>query len=133
MVLFVCPEHSGVGAGVGEGAGLLRLDRLAAVGDGGLMLSPALGVGQHEFDPVLLVDPGCAGIIVDGDDVAHGVVVLQLADHPLAHDVVGQAAEGLGADDVAGTGVDQLQHLSGEQPAFAHLVAVAQVAVDEFV
>jgi len=47
--------------------------------------------------------------------------------------VVGQAAEGLGADDVAGTGVDQLQHLSGEQPAFAHLVAVAQVAVDEFV
>ena len=59
MVLFVCPEHSGVGAGVGEGAGLLRLDRLAAVGDGGLMLSQALGVGQHEFDPVLLVDPGC--------------------------------------------------------------------------
>ena len=42
MVLFVCPEHSGVGSGMGEGAGLLHLDRLAAVGDGGLMLSQAL-------------------------------------------------------------------------------------------
>ena len=95
------------------------------------MLSQALSVGQHELDAVLLVDPGGAGVVVDGDDVAHGVVILQLADHPLAHDVVGQTAEGLGADDISGSGVDELQHLGGEQPALAHFVAVAQIAVDE--
>ena len=47
--------------------------------------------------------------------------------------MVGQAAEGLGADDVVGARVDQLQHLGGEQPALAHLVAVPQVALDQAV
>ena len=59
-------------------------------------------VGQHQLDAVLLVDLGGAGVIVDGYDVGVGVVVLQAAHHALAHDVVGQAAEGLGADDVGG-------------------------------
>ncbi len=96
----------------------------------GVLLGQATGVGQHQLDAVLLVDLGGAGVVVDGHDIAPGVVVLELADHALAHDVVGQAAEGLGADDVGHAGVDELQHLGGEEPALAHLVAVAQVALD---
>ncbi len=53
-----------------------------------------------------------------------------------AHDVVGQAAEGLGAHDVGNAFVDQLQHFASKQPSFAHFVAVAQIvmhaAVDGF-
>ena len=44
--------------------------------------------------------------------------------------MVGQAAEGLGTDDVGHPGVDELQHFSGEEPALAHLVAVPQIALD---
>ena len=47
--------------------------------------------------------------------------------------MVGQAAEGLGAHDIGHPGVDELQHLAGEQPALAHLVAVPQVALDQLV
>jgi len=98
-------------------------------GSGGFLLflflfGDALGVGQHELDAVFLVDLCRAGVVVHGDDVGVGVIVLQGADHALADDVVGQAAEGLGADDVGRAGVDQLQHLGGEQPALAHLAAV---------
>ena len=45
--------------------------------------------------------------------------------------MVGQAAEGLGADDVLIAGADQLRHLSGEEPALAHLVALADQALGE--
>ena len=60
MVLFVCPEHSGVGSGMGEGAGLLHLDRLAAVGDGGLMLSPLAlaSMSLIRFSWLIRVAPG---------------------------------------------------------------------------
>ena len=94
-------------------------------------MGQAPGVGQHQLDPVLLVDLGGAGVIVDGHDVGVRVVVLQLADHTLAHNVVGQAAEGLGAHDVLVPEVNELQHLGGEEPALAHLVAVPQIAVDQ--
>ena len=67
----------------------------------GLMLSQALGVGQHEFDPVLLVG---SGLRRDHSRwrrcCSWGSRPSACPDHPLAHDVVGQAAEGLGADDV---------------------------------
>ena len=39
--------------------------------------------------------------------------------------MVGQAAEGLRADDVAIAAADQLDHLAREEPALAHLAAVA--------
>ena len=47
--------------------------------------------------------------------------------------MVGQTAEGLGADDVGGAGVDELQHLGGEEPALSHLIAVPQIALDHSV
>ena len=43
--------------------------------------------------------------------------------------MVGEAAEGLDADDIGHAGIDQLAHLRGEQPALAHLAAHAQHAV----
>ena len=55
----------------------------------------------------------------------------QAADHALAADVVGQAAKRLGADDVLVAVFRQLQHLRREQPALAHLAAVADDALDE--
>ena len=53
--------------------------------------------------------------------LAAGIQRADLVDHALAHDVVGQAAEGLGADDVAVAALHQLDHLGGQQPALAHL------------
>ena len=44
-----------------------------------------------------------------------------LIDHALAHNVVRQTAERLGADNVAVAALDQLDHLGGQQPALAHL------------
>ena len=71
------------------GEGLRRLLSGDLLG-GLLLLGHALGVGQHELDPVLLVDLGGAGVVVDGNNIGVGVVLLQLADHTLAHDMVGQ-------------------------------------------
>ena len=90
-----------------------------------------LGVGQHELDAVFLVDLGGAGVVIHGDNVGVRVVVFQDPDHALAHNVVGQAAEGLGTDDVGGAGVDELQHLGGEEPPLAHFAPVVEVAVNQ--
>ncbi len=51
------------------------------------------------------------------------MAVAQLFDDALAHDVVGEAGEGLGADDIGHALVDELEHLAGEEPALAGLVA----------
>ena len=45
--------------------------------------------------------------------------------------MVGQAAEGLGTDDILKARLGQLQHLSGEEPALAHFVPVADNAVHQ--
>ena len=60
---------------------------------------------------------------------------MMLADdlhHTLAHDMVGQASEGLGTDHVFHAMLDMLQHLGGQQPSLAHAHALAHVAVDHF-
>ncbi len=59
-----------------------------------------LGNGQHQLDAVFLIDPGGAGVVVDGGDVGLGYSARILLIMPLPHDVVGQAAEGLGTDDL---------------------------------
>ena len=43
--------------------------------------------------------------------------------------MVRQAAEGLSADDIGVAAVHQLQHFGSQQPAFAHIVAVADNAL----
>ena len=51
------------------------------------------------------------------------MLTAQLLDHGLAHHVIGQAREGLRADNVGRAMVNQVEHLGREQPAFAHVVA----------
>lgn len=81
-------------------------------GSGGFLLflflfGDALGVGQHELDAVFLVDAGGAGVIVERRDVCRGIGAAQGGDHAAAGDVVRQAAERLGADDVGHAFADQ--------------------------
>ena len=78
---------------------------------------------DHELNAVELVDLGRTGIVVHRDDIALGVLTAQLLDHGLAYHVIGQAREGLRADDVGRAVVDQVEHLGREQPALAHVVA----------
>lgn len=52
-----------------------------------------------------------------------GCFLLQLLDDALADNMVGQASEGLGADNIGYAGVNQLQHLTGQKPSFSGLVA----------
>ena len=76
-----------------------------------------LGVCQHQLDAVLLIDSGCAGVIVDRHNVGVGVGVLDGACHALCHDVIRQAAERLRADDVLCAGFRQHCHFGGDHPA----------------
>ena len=82
-----------------------------------------LGHADHELNAVELVDLGRTGVVVHRDNVALGVLTAQFLDHSLTHHVVGQARKGLRADDVGRTVVDQVEHLSREQPAFTHVIA----------
>ena len=43
---------------------------------------------EHELDAVELVDLGCAGVIVHGDDIGLGIGAAQGLDDALADDVV---------------------------------------------
>ena len=82
-----------------------------------------LGHADHELDTVELVDLARARVVVNGHDIALRVQTAQLLAHSLAHHMVGQAREGLRADDVRRTMVDQVEHLGSEQPTLAHVVA----------
>ncbi len=64
--------------------------------------------------------------------LASGCRARILLDHPLAADVVGQAAEGLGADDVVVAALHQFDHFGGEQPALPHLGAQPDDALGLF-
>ena len=73
-----------------------------------------LGGSQHQFDPVELVDLGSTRIVVDGRYIGLGIEPADLLDDALAHDVVGEAAEGLDADDVGNAALYKLHHLAGQ-------------------
>ena len=47
----------------------------------------------------------------------------QLLDNALAYDMVWQAAKGLCTYDVIDAAVDQLDHFTGQEPAFTGLIA----------
>ena len=61
-----------------------------------------LGIGQHQLDPVFLIDPGSARIVIHTDDVGLRQTVFDLPHHSFTHHMIGQAAEGLRADDIGG-------------------------------
>ena len=87
---------------------------------------PYEGRGDHELEPVELVDLAGTQVIVDADDIGLRVEAPDLAEHALSHHVVGQASEGLAAHDVRGAVLDELGHLGREQPPLARLVAQAE-------
>ena len=85
-----------------------------------LLLLAALGVrvvrdGEHQADAVFLIDLRGGKIVVDRHDVDARMHLRQAADHALAANVVGQAAERLGADDVFIAVFGQLQHFGRQQ------------------
>ena len=55
--------------------------------------------------------------------LASRILAAQLLDDAFSDDMVGQAAEGLGADDIVDAAVDQFQHLTGQEPALTGLVS----------
>ena len=59
-----------------------------------------LGGGEHQLDTVQLVYLAGTGVIVDGYNVCQRILMTDLFDDTFSYDMVRQAAEGLGADDV---------------------------------
>ena len=53
--------------------------------------------GEHQLDAVELIDLAGAGVIVHGGDIGVGIGLAQGLDDAFAHNVVGQAGEGLDA------------------------------------
>jgi len=86
---------------------------------------------KHQADTVFLIDLRRRKIVVNRNDVDARMHLRQLADHALAADVVRQAAKRLCADDVLIAVLGKLQHLRRQQPALAHLAAIADDALDQ--
>jgi len=78
---------------------------------------------QHQLDTVQLVDLTCTGVIVNRNHVGHGVLLAQLLDDTLANNMVRQTTEGLCADDIRHTAVNQFNHFRCQEPTLARLVA----------
>ena len=82
-----------------------------------------VGGGQHQLDAVQLVDLAGARIVIHGHDIGLREGLAELLDHAFSHHMVGEAAEGLRADNVGDIAMDQLNHLAGQKPPLAGLVA----------
>lgn len=97
----------------------------------GPLLQPFPRHRQHQLNPVLLVDPGSAGIIVNGRDVGLGIEFPDTVNHALSADMIGQTSERLCADNILIASPDQLHHLGSQQPSLSHFVAPADDAVGQ--
>ena len=78
---------------------------------------------KHQLDSVQLIDFAGTGIVIHRDNVGFGEAVAQFLDDTLADNMVRQAGERLCADNVVRAAVDQLDHLAGQEPSLAALVA----------
>ena len=87
---------------------------------------------QHKLDTVQLVDLTGSGVVIDGNDIRHGIFMAQLLDHAFSDNVVRQTAEGLDTDNVIDTTVDQLQHFSGKEPALSGLISERNKLVSHY-
>ena len=80
--------------------------------------------GQHQLDPVFLINLGCTRVVVNGDDVRQRVELLDGVHDAFPADVVGQTAERLHANDVGASAGNELHHFGRQEPAFAHFDAL---------
>ena len=78
---------------------------------------------QHQLDTVQLVDLTCTGVIIDRNDISKRITSSYLLDNALTYHVVRQAAEGLCADDIRHTAMNQFNHFRCQEPTLARLVA----------
>ncbi len=63
---------------------------------------------QHQLDSVQLIYLAGSRIVIDGYNIGFRMFKPQFFDDAFAHNVIGQAAEGLSADNIAGTAFDKL-------------------------
>ena len=77
---------------------------------------------QHQLDTIQLVYFAGTGIVVDSHDVGVGIAMANFFDHTFTYDMVWQAGKRLDTNDILGTAVNQLHHLTGQEPSFTSLV-----------
>ena len=83
-----------------------------------------LGCGEHQLDTVQLVYFAGARIIVDGHDIGLRIAVGGVSlITPLPTTWFGRQPKGWVQTMLCDTAVDQLQHLTGQEPAFTGLVS----------
>ena len=70
--------------------------------------------GQHQLNPVFLIDLRCAWVIIDRDDVAVRILFADFADHTFADDMIRQTAKRLGADNIFKPCFIQFNHFAGQ-------------------
>lgn len=88
-----------------------------------LLLQVFLCGGEHQLDPVQLINFTGSGIVINGNNIGFGITLAQLFYYPLADHVVGKASERLGTYDIAGACLNKLHHFPGKEPAFTGLIA----------
>ena len=79
--------------------------------------------GEHQFDSVNLVNFAGSRIVVDGHDVCLREGLSQFLDYTLSNYMVWKAGKRLGTNDVWRSAVDQLDHLTCQEPSFTCLVS----------
>ena len=84
---------------------------------------------EHELDPVQLIDFTGPRVIVNWGDVGRRVRASDFTNHAFAGNMIRQAGKGLQADNVIDAAVNQLDHLSGQEPAFPGLVGEGEVVL----
>lgn len=67
---------------------------------------------KHEFDSIDLVNFACARIVVDSDNVGARICISEFFYDTFTYDVVWKASKWLGTYDVAGTLMDEFDHLT---------------------
>ena len=88
---------------------------------------------QHQFDSILLVYLGSAGVIVDRYNISLWVLLLDDAHNALSANMVWQTSEWLSADNIVDViMLNQLNHLCGQKPSFAHFNAFSNISFGGF-
>ena len=82
-----------------------------------------LRCGKHQFDSVDLVNFAGSRIVVNGHDVCLREGMSQFFDNTLSNHMVWKAGKRLGTNDVWRSAVDQLDHLTCQEPSFTCLVS----------
>lgn len=84
---------------------------------------------EHEFETVLLINAGGAGVVINSDDIDVGIVLFDRAHHTFADYMIGQTAERLDTNDIVDTAVGKFKNLGRQEPALTHLDTEADIVL----